>query len=156
MEYSSISDFHGRGRHDGLWPADCEPCQLPDGCGGAAGNLYGILPGNIYGLQRQGGSGNFYYRRCGWPDIYFPCRQVGADGIDGTDCSSGIFLYVTGSDYPASYHETFHDRGRAENQDGAASSGFETGEDFIPNHYYDCGVSDSSDYGSSRRYADAG
>jgi hypothetical protein len=123
---------------------------------GAAGNLYGILPGNIYGLQRQGGSGDFYYRRCGRPDIYFPCRQVGADGIDGTDCSSGIFLYVTGSDYPASYHETFHDRGRAENQDGAASSGFETGEDFIPNHYYDCGVSDSSDYGSSRRYADAG
>ena len=31
---------------------------------------------------------------------------------DGTDRSSSIFLYVTGSDHPAAYHETLHNRER--------------------------------------------
>ena len=62
-------------------------------------------------------------------------------GADGTDRSSGIFLYVSGSDHSATYHETSYNKKRERDQDGTASSGFQTGENFVPDRCNGCSMS---------------
>ena len=39
------------------------------------------------------------------PTSIFLAGKLGADRTDGTDRGSGIFLYVSGADHPAAYHE---------------------------------------------------
>ena len=65
----------------------------------------------------------------------------------------GIFLYVTGSDYSAAYHETFDNEKGKRNQDGAAPSGIQTGENPLPNYRYGYCMSDSSKYRTTCWYA---
>ena len=45
---------------------------------------------------------------CRRPDFHFPCRKARTDRTYGTDCCSCLFLYGSGSDYPAAYYEIFH------------------------------------------------
>ena len=47
------------------------------------------------------------------PTSIFLAGKLGADGTDGTDRRSGIFLHVTGADHPAAYHEASHHEERA-------------------------------------------
>ena len=44
---------------------------------------------------------------------------------------------------------------REKDQDGAASSGFQAGEDPVPDHHYHCCLSAASHHSSAGRYADA-
>ncbi len=44
--------------------------------------------------------------------LHFPCREIRADGADGSHCRGGIFLYGFGADYPAAdYEAVYHERG---------------------------------------------
>ncbi len=83
----------------------------------------------------------------------------GADGpsdiFDGTDCRSGVFLHVSGSDYSASDYEAVYIGEGQEDQDGAAPPGFQARENSVPDCCYDRCLHDSSYDSTSYRYADA-
>ena len=63
------------------------------------------------------------------PTSIFLAGKLAADSNHGTDRRSGILLYVTGSDHPAADHEASHNREGKKDQNGAASSGFQAGEE---------------------------
>ena len=78
-----------------------------------------------------------------------------ADSYHGTNRCSGIFLYVTCADHPATDHETSYNREGKKDQNGSASSGFQTGENPVPDHCYDRCLRDPSYNSSTGWYADA-
>ena len=65
--------------------------------------------------------------------LLFPGWKAGTDRPDGTDCRCRILLHGSGADYPAADYEALHHRGGEKDQDGAASSGIQAGEDPVPN-----------------------
>ena len=152
----AFPDLYGRGRDDRFWSADRQSKKLFVRCGSTVRYLHGLFRSDLDGLQRQGCSGYFHHRRCRRPDFHFPCGKTGADGYHGADRGGGIFLYVSGADHPAAHYETVYNQRRASDQDGAASSGFQTGKDLIPDHRYDRGMYDPSHNSSPGWYADAG
>ena len=64
---------------------------------------------NLSWIQRKSSSSHFHHRWSRWPYLYFPCWKTWTDYFNGTDCSGGIFLYVSGSDHSAANHETLYD-----------------------------------------------
>ena len=64
-------------------------------------------------------------------------------------------LYVSCTDYSAANHESADNRKREKNQDGTASSCFQTGKNSVPDYHHSCSMSDSAYNSSSCRYADA-
>jgi len=59
------------------------------------------------------------------------------------------------ADHPATDHETSYNREGKKDQNGSASSGFQTGENPVPDHCYDRCLRDSSYNSSTGWYADA-
>ena len=108
---------------------------------------------------------------------YFLAIALGFNGkaaaaisiIGGADGPTSIFLagklgqtalmgpiaVAAYSYHSAANHEAADDEGRAGDQDAAASSGFQAGEDPLPDHYYHCCLYAASVHGSAGRYADA-
>ena len=79
--------------------------------------------------------------------------------IGGADGPTSIFLagkLGQSGLHPAAYYETSYNRGREKDQDGTASSGFQTGKDPVPYRYHCSSMSDPAYYSSSGWYADAG
>ena len=70
------------------------------------------------------------------PTSIFLAGKLGQSALMGPIAVVSIFLYVTGSDHPAAYHETLHNRERRKDQNGSASPGFQTGEDPVPDRYH--------------------
>ena len=87
------------------------------------------------------------------PTSIFLAGKLGQTGL--TDCRCRILLHGSGADYPAADYEALHHRGGEKDQDGAAPSGFQAGEDPVPNRCNSSRMSDSSHNSSSGRHADA-
>ena len=93
------------------------PEDMSNGVGGLLHYFYlldewSILPSLIFNLswiQRKSSSSHFHHRWSRWPYLYFPRWKTWTDYFNGTDCSGGIFLYVSGSDHSAANHETLYD-----------------------------------------------
>ena len=66
---------------------------------------FGPLIANPASFLLGGSSSNFHYWWSRWSYFYFPCRKAWADRLNGTNCGSGIFLYVTCTNYSATDHE---------------------------------------------------
>ena len=79
----------------------------------------------------------------------------GADGTDGADRGRSIFLYVPCPDHSASDHEVTDYEKRTRDPYGQSASGFQTGEDPVPDHRYYDRVPDPSDDSTACWYADA-
>ena len=67
-----------------------------------------ILPCDLPWIQRKSSSSDLHHRWSRWSYLHFPCRKTWTDRFNGTDRGGGIFLYVTGSDHSAAYHEALH------------------------------------------------
>ena len=89
------------------------------------------------------------------PTSIFLAGKLGQTASDGTHRCGRLFLYVPGADHPAADHESSDHRERAEDQDGAASSGIQTGEDPLPGCDHHRCLPDPSDHRSPGWYADA-
>ena len=87
------------------------------------------------------------------PTSIFLAGKLQTDSDPGTDRRGSLLLYVAGADHPAADHETSHNREREKDQDGAASSGIQAGENPLPDHRYDRCMYDSSYHSSACRYA---
>lgn len=107
--------FLGVGAMTDFGPLIANPKSFLLGAAAQFGIFAAYLGAMAMGFSDKAAAAGFYYRRCRWADIYFPCRKAAADGADGSDCGGGVFLYVAGSDYPAADYETSYDRRRAEN-----------------------------------------
>lgn len=89
------------------------------------------------------------------PTFYLPCRKAWTDRLNGPDRSSGIFLYVTCSDYSATDHEASYNRKRTSDQDGTVKNGHKDREDYVPDRCNSCCMSDPSYNSTISWYADA-
>ncbi|CDC49555.1 sodium ion-translocating decarboxylase beta subunit [Clostridium sp. CAG:58] len=83
-----------------------------------------------------------------------PGRQAGTDGIHGPYCRCRLLLHGPGTHHPAADHEASDHRRGEKDQDGAAPSGVQAGEDPVPHHRYCCCVSDLTDDRTVGWYAD--
>ena len=90
----------------------------PNGTGGLLYYFYlldewAIMPSLIFmgvGAMTDFGPLIANPKRSRWSYLYFPCRKAGTDLTPWTDRRSSIFLYVTGTDYPATYYEAAYNR----------------------------------------------
>ena len=117
--------FLGVGAMTDFGPLIANPNSFLMGAAAQFGIYACILPCNFPGIQRT------KQQQQSPSSVVLTARlpfslQVSLDRLQshGTDRSSSIFLYVPGSDHPASDHEASHNRGREKDQDGAASSGY--------------------------------
>ena len=78
-----------------------------------------------------------------------------ADSNLRTDRGSGIFLYVTRSDYSATDHEASYNRKRTSDQDGTVKNGYKDRENYVPDRRNSCCMFDSSYNSAISWYADA-
>ena len=78
---------------------------------------------------------------------------AGKLGMGGT-LLGPIFLYVTGSDHPATYYESTYNKERAPGQNATASSCNQAGKDSFPNYRYSRSCSDPSYNSTTGWYAD--
>ena len=151
----AISYFPWSWCDDRLWSVDRKSKEFSLGSGGTVWYLCRIPACDCTWLQWKSSSSDLNHRWSRWSYLHFPCRKTGSDRSDGIDCRGSIFVYVTGADHPATDHETPYNKEGTRDQDGTASSGFQTGTNPFPNHCYDCGMFDPSKYSTSHRYVDA-
>ena len=151
----AISYFPWSWCDDRLWSVDRKSKEFSLGSGGTVWYLCRIPACDCIGIQWKSSSSDLNHRWSRWSYLHFPCRETGSDRSDGIDCRGSIFVYVTGADHPATDHETPYNKEGTRDQDGTASSGFQTGTNPFPNHCYDCGMFDPSKYSTSHRYVDA-